>query len=211
MNSPSSDQTPDPKRAEPRQKRSEKRVKIILDAAATIIDTGGVDAATTTTIAALAGSSVGIIYRYFPNLRSVKEALAARSARRYLSHLESALPEAADNWRASIDIAIDVYVEMMRTEPGFRQVRFGDLTAEQASNPNLVPGTVLASLFGAMLHRKYGFKVTDDLRFALEVSVDVAEALITGAFRSSREGDERFISRTKQLVHQEMDRVPLEG
>ena len=67
---------PQPMRRQPLQGRSQKRVKIILDAAASHFAEVGYDAATTNAIAERANTSIGSLYRFFPDKASICQALA---------------------------------------------------------------------------------------------------------------------------------------
>ncbi|AHG93308.1 regulatory protein TetR (plasmid) [Gemmatirosa kalamazoonensis] len=62
----------------PQQDRGQRRVDIILDAAAEVIAEVGVDGATTNAIAARAHTSVGSLYQFFPNKDAIVQALAVR-------------------------------------------------------------------------------------------------------------------------------------
>jgi AcrR family transcriptional regulator len=63
----------------PRQHRSAATVEAILEAAARILERGGLDALNTNSVAAMAGVSVGSLYQYFPG----KEALLAELVRKW--------------------------------------------------------------------------------------------------------------------------------
>ncbi|MEE2757278.1 MAG: TetR/AcrR family transcriptional regulator [Myxococcota bacterium] len=58
-----------------REKRRNERQAAVLNAAAQLINTSGFDAVTMQSIAAAIGSSVGGLYRYFPNKESIFSAL----------------------------------------------------------------------------------------------------------------------------------------
>jgi AcrR family transcriptional regulator len=62
----------------PQQDRGQRRVDLILDAAAEVIAEVGVDGATTNAIAARAHTSVGSLYQFFPNKDAIVQALAVR-------------------------------------------------------------------------------------------------------------------------------------
>lgn len=62
----------------PQQDRGQRRVDLLLDAAAEVIGEVGVDAASTNAIAARARTSVGSLYQFFPNREAIVHALAAR-------------------------------------------------------------------------------------------------------------------------------------
>ena len=63
-------------RKEPRQARSQVTVTAILEATIRILEREGMDAATTTRIAEVAGVSVGTLYQYFAH----RDAIPGRSS-----------------------------------------------------------------------------------------------------------------------------------
>ena len=67
-----------PLRRQPQQKRSQKRVDKILDAAAVVFDEVGFEAATTHAIAAKADTAVGSLYQFFPDKLAIFHALELR-------------------------------------------------------------------------------------------------------------------------------------
>ena len=62
----------------PRQQRAAATVSAILEAAACILESGGLDAYTTNAIAERAGASIGSLYQYFPNNDALTRSLMAR-------------------------------------------------------------------------------------------------------------------------------------
>lgn len=71
-----------PLRRQPQQKRSQERVKRILDAAAIVFDEVGFEAATTHAIAARANTAVGSLYQFFPDKLAIFNALELRHVER---------------------------------------------------------------------------------------------------------------------------------
>jgi AcrR family transcriptional regulator len=69
-------------RRQPRQQRGKERVEKILDAAATVFDEIGYDAATTHQIAAKAGTAIGSLYQFFPNKAAIFNAMELRHVER---------------------------------------------------------------------------------------------------------------------------------
>ncbi len=80
-------------RREPRQMRGEARVQRILDAAATLFDEVGYEAATSNSIAQRAGTSIGSFYHFFPDKGAVFQALANR----YLNEIHGLFDEIAES------------------------------------------------------------------------------------------------------------------
>ncbi|WP_390622456.1 TetR/AcrR family transcriptional regulator [Vasconcelosia minhoensis] len=69
-------------RRQPKQQRGKKRVEKILDAAATVFDQVGYEAATTHQIAAQAGTAVGSLYQYFLDKAAIFKAMELRHTER---------------------------------------------------------------------------------------------------------------------------------
>ncbi|BAY85557.1 TetR family transcriptional regulator protein [Calothrix parasitica NIES-267] len=69
-------------RRQPQQKRSQKRVEKILDAAAIVFDEVGFEAATTHNIAERADTAVGSLYQFFPDKLAIFNALELRHIER---------------------------------------------------------------------------------------------------------------------------------
>jgi AcrR family transcriptional regulator len=198
-------------RTEPIQQRSAQRIELLLDAAAELIDSNGIDTLTTSDVATRSGSSVGVVYRYFPNIQSLLRALAARNMQRYTDHLFTALASDLQEWRNALDAAIDTIVHMYRTQTGFRALRFGDVITDRFLDPALSNNEVLARAVSGILGEKYDFVPEDDLVFQLEVIIEIEDALIRRAFLFEREGDERFITKAREIARtylQEQTHLP---
>lgn len=198
-------------RTEPIQQRSAQRIELLLDAAAELIDSNGIDTLTTSDVATRSGSSVGVVYRYFPNIQSLLRSLAARNMQRYTDQLFSALASDSQEWRNALDAAIDTIVSMYRTQTGFRALRFGDVITDRFLDPALSNNEVLARAIAGILGEKYDFVPGDDLVFQLEVIIEIEDALLRRAFLFEREGDERFIAQAREIARsylQEQTHLP---
>jgi AcrR family transcriptional regulator len=187
-------------RTEPVQQRSAQRIELLLDAAAELIDTNGIDTLTTSDVAVRSGSSVGVVYRYFPNIQSLLRALAARNMQRYTDRVFVALASEVHEWRNALDAAIDTIVDMYRTQPGFRALRFGDVITDRFLDPALSNNEVLARAIAGILSEKYGFEPAPSLVFELEVIIEIEDALIRRAFLFERQGDDRFIEKAREIA-----------
>ncbi len=105
-------------RKHPRQARSRALVEAILDATERVLAREGLELATTTRVAEVAGVSVGSLYQYFPSrdalLAAVIERRVERDEQRLLAHMAE-LGEAslATVLRSSARFLVDVY----RREP----------------------------------------------------------------------------------------------
>jgi AcrR family transcriptional regulator len=189
-------------RTEPVQQRSAQRVAHLLDTAAAFIDEQGIDALTTSDVATRSESSVGVVYRYFPNIQSLLRALAARNLARFTESIYDALGSDGVEWRETVDIAIDTFIEFNRSEPGFRALRFGDIIDDRFLEPEFSNNGVLARALVGLLSEKYGFPPNDRVLFDIEVAIEVGDALMQRAFLLDKQGDQRFIDAARTLANE---------
>jgi AcrR family transcriptional regulator len=77
----------------PRQPRAQQTVRAILEATVQILDREGLDAATTTRIAEVAGVSIGSLYQYFSHRDAILNALQDREFERTLTLVERVLAD----------------------------------------------------------------------------------------------------------------------
>lgn len=187
-------------RAEPVQQRSAERITNLLDAAAELIDQNGIDGLTTSDVATRSGSSVGVVYRYFPNIQSLLKALAARNLDKFTTRLHELLPQDSSQGLDAMYGVIDAYTELARTEPGFRAIRFGDVIDDRFIRENTGASSALTALFTDLLVSRYTFERTDEFVFDLEVLIEIGDGLLHRAFRYEAQGDERFIARLREIA-----------
>jgi AcrR family transcriptional regulator len=193
-------------RAEPVQQRSADRITNLLDAAADLIDEHGIDGLTTSDVASRSGSSVGVVYRYFPNIQSLLRALAARNMQKFTNRIFGPTTEHPDDWMTAMNAAIDAYVDLLRTEPGFRALGFGDVIDKRFVQPELSNNSVLARQFTELFTTRYGLTPSEDLSIDLEVIIEISDALLHRAFLYERQGDERYIAKLRGIVYDYMGR-----
>lgn len=197
---PARNEPTDALRNTPIQQRSATRVTRLLDAAATLIDENGIDGLTTSDVAARSQSSVGVVYRYYPNIQSLLLALAARNLERFMARTSEILAQPSESWLEGLDPVVDLAVEMARTEPGFRQLRFGTIIDQRFIEGRNATNSQLAKNFTEFISRRYGVAVTPELELDLEIVVEVSEALLQRAFQFDKNGDERFIQKTRAIL-----------
>jgi len=192
-------------RTEPVQQRSNERITLLLDTAATLIDEKGIDGLTTSDVAARSRSSVGVVYRYFPNIQSLLRALAARNMQRFLDASFSRLEDTPSEWMGELDLILDVYADLSRTEPGFRALHFGGVIDERFIAGQVDANRELADRFVEFVSKRYELPVTEDFAVDLDVAIEVASALLQRAFRNDREGDPRYIDKARVVVRSILD------
>ena len=77
----------------PQQSRAEQTVATILEAAARVLETKGMDGMNTNLVAQRAGVGVGSLYQYFPNKDAIIVALSKREGAVFFAEAEGALSE----------------------------------------------------------------------------------------------------------------------
>jgi AcrR family transcriptional regulator len=190
-----------PLRRVPVQGRSVARVQRMLDACAAIVDEEGYEGMSTTLLAERAGVAIGSVYQFFPDKRAVVQALTQRNLEAYLRRLADRFAATElSGWWEGVDSAIDEYIHMHRTVPGFRTLHFGDVVDVHLLDSELDNNAVIAAQLAGVLVAQFRMPDTDRLRFALAIAVEAADALIRLAFRRDPEGDDTVLAEAKTLI-----------
>ena len=184
-------------RLEPVQQRSTRRLEDLLNAAATYIHDNGFETLTTAHVADLAGSSIGTVYRYFPDRIALLDALAQRNAER--AEEKVALMVSASQSTTLQDlvgVAVEALTEMFRNEVGFRAIRLGDPldirpAREQRWGVRAYTKTAL---------RHWGGSTQSGDAKAFELAMDVAETALAKAFLQNPKGERTTISYAGELA-----------
>jgi AcrR family transcriptional regulator len=179
----------------------------MLDACAEIIDEVGYDRFTTSLLAERAEVAIGSVYQFFPDKRAVVGALTRRNVEAYVARLSERITNAGmSRWVDAVDAALDEYIDMHRHVPGFRTLHFGDVVDLNLLDPDRDNNSVIVERLGALLVQHFGMVGDERLSFALAMAVEMADALVTAAFRYQVDGDERILSEAKQIVRDYLDR-----
>ena len=193
-------------RRTPVQRRSAERLARILDACAELLDETGYEALSTRAVAARAGVPIGSVYRFFGNKRALAGALAQRNLDTYAERIGGRLGRlSAGDWRGVLDAVLDEYLAMKRTVPGFALIDFGHRipVGAPATGANHLVADRLAGLLAAHLDRP----ADAELRRAILISVEAADALLQLAFRVEPTGDEEIVGEARELLRAYLARV----
>jgi AcrR family transcriptional regulator len=186
-------------RRHPVQGRSSQRIDLILDTAAALIDESGYGALTPTLIARRAGMSGPAIYRYFSDTDAVVRALAMRNLERFLTAAATEVAQQED-WQDALGGFVDVYVGLMRNEPGFRWLGLGD-----GVDRHLLSGTerntrVVGRAAGEFMTARYDTWDRPDFAKHVDVIVELIVALVDRAFDENDAGDAFYIDEARRLA-----------
>jgi AcrR family transcriptional regulator len=189
-----------PLRKQPVQQRSAKRVELMLEACAALIDELGYDGVTTTLIAERAGVAVGSLYQFFPDKRAVVQALTKRNLDHFTAEIDRRLDWAnLEHWWDGVDTVIDIYVEMYRTIPGFSRVRFGDVIDMRFIEDERDNNTVIAEKLAGLISAKANLPVESLFR-QITIANDIGDTILALAFRRKLFGEQDMIDEAKRVV-----------
>ena len=144
--------TDDTLRRQPRQSRGQRRVDLLLDAAATVIVRLGVQGATAEAIAFEAHTAKGSFYQFFPNRDAVLAALALRYSDELRRIHEQAFPANATGLTLArlIDHIVRPLAAFHDDNPAFSRVF---TIAEAAEGGRSAPGRIRSQLFLSVVER----------------------------------------------------------
>ena len=175
----------------------------MLDSAEELLAIEGVEALTTTRIAAEANVAVGSLYQYFPDKRAIVDALAAR----YLEEFEGLMDEmaeraAGERWQADdlVDRLIDAYADQYRREPGYRALWFGRHLSEELRQADRQNKAALADGVRRILTGTRAVRDSKGLRTACFAAVLTADALLVEAFQQDPKGEPALLGEAKRIL-----------
>ncbi|TQJ57100.1 TetR family transcriptional regulator [Streptomyces sp. NBC_00080] len=190
-----------PLRRTPRQARSKARLALMLEAAERILVGDGVEALTTTRVAAEAKVSVGSLYQYLPDRDAIIDALATG----YFARLEDVMDElvrtaARERWDDPVGVLLDTFARVYRTEHGFRALWFGSGLTERTRAADREHKRRMADGVRRVL-LALGVAPDDEaLGRACHAAILAADALAQEAFRRAPEGDTDLLDEAKAML-----------
>ena len=197
-------------RRRPVQRRSAERYERILNVCAELLDEVGFAGLTTTAVAKRADVPIGTVYQFFADKSALVHALAARNLENYLERLQRRYGESVPrSVEEVVEVAIDEFVDMRRTLPGFGVLDFGAGSEWSESDPrdlyvldeNVENNTAVARRL-RMLTPFLDSSQTGsaEIELALRVTMEAADAVLQLAFRSDPDGDAALIAECKKLL-----------
>lgn len=190
-----------PLRRTPRQARSKARLALMLEAAERILVGDGVEALTTTRVAAEAKVSVGSLYQYLPDRDAIIDALATG----YFARLEDVMDGSVrtaerERWDDPVGVLIDTFARVYRTEHGFRALWFGSGLTERTRAADREHKRRMADGVRRVL-LALGVAPDDEaLARACHAAILAADALAQEAFRRAPEGDTDLLDEAKAML-----------
>ena len=194
-------------RRRPRQSRGQKRVELLLDAAAAVIAESGLEAATAEAIAQRARTAKGSLYQFFPNRDAVLAALALRYADEMRTIHERAFP--VDPRSLSLDRMIDRIVkplaEFHDRNPAFRRV-FAS-SEGPGDDTRSAPARLRAQLFESFVDRldvqfagQNPKLATRDRRRAALVAASIGQVVLARRARAAAADKKALLDDLKRIL-----------
>lgn len=186
---------------EPQQQRSREKFARIVQATATLLETTPYEELGTKRIAAEAGVSVGVLYRYFTD----KEAVVASLVRDWLRRDEEIVERIAaepppEGSRALIDKLLAAYADRFRFEPGYRRVWFqGPTIAALAPDGDATDARIAARVHRALVDH-YALPDTPESSRRTRLAVSVGAHLLGQAFRDDPQGDPAVLADAALMI-----------
>lgn len=188
-------------RRKPVQQRSAERVARMLDACAQLLDEVGYTKLTTTLIAQRAEVAIGSVYQFFGDKRAVVRALGMRNLDLFFGRIEERTADTpTDRWWELVDIVIDEYICMHRSQPGFCTLHFGDIVDIHLLDDSRSNNDVLTDRLITLMDQRFHLPVTERTRLSITVAVETGDVLVKLAFRHDPQGDDRILTEAKTLI-----------
>lgn len=193
---------PDPLRRLPQQARSRQRFNQILDAAAQVFEEVGYEAATTEAIATRANTSIGSLYRFFPDKSAIRYALAERYAEQLrVLFAEIFNPEATERALATVlSDAVDAYDRFYTTQPGYRVVFLHSQASPELQAVNKRLDREIVVQLDTFLARRQLDMAPERRKMVAMVSVEVASALLLLSWTQDKALREQLLDETKYIL-----------
>jgi AcrR family transcriptional regulator len=207
-------------RRRPAQRRSVERVERMLDECALLLDEVGYEALTTKEVARRAEVPIGTFYQFFHDKQGLVRALALRNLEAFLDQVTERIAVTdLGHWTDLVDLAIDEFVAMKRSRPGFAVVDFGEVLAapggpalegtDRTLDGRLHNNVIVADRLRALTLDLLNAPAGPGLDRALLVAVEATDAVLKLAFRADPGGDPDLIAECKLLVRRYLaDHLP---
>ncbi|MFI5116855.1 MAG: TetR/AcrR family transcriptional regulator [Terriglobales bacterium] len=197
-------------RRQPAQDRSLRTVARILDAASLLLTQMPLKDVTTRRIASEPGVSVGAVYRFFPDMQSIIDALAVHHVLLFRALVDKDVMrplleqrQDLENFdpRVVLDRMIDAYVRYLDAHPDFRTISFGRHISAATKARQASPRTGLPAMLITFMVERLGFHFTPELELMLSVASEAGERLIAYAYEQpTREERDVVIAETKKML-----------
>jgi AcrR family transcriptional regulator len=172
-------------RKQPLQERSRETVAVILEAAARILETRGLEGYNTNAVAERAGVSIGSLYQYFPNKDALTLALIGNFERELLETVRKAI-SAADgrDLRRSLKSIIRALLEVHGVRASLNRILEMEEERLRQSMPDHSAAAELKTLIATLLTKHRTELGTPVDAAVVDDMLVIVRAMVDSAFRS---------------------------
>lgn len=194
-------------RRQPRQARSRETVERVLAAARELILEGGVDAATTTAIAARAGVGPSSLYRFFAD----RDELFSRLLEAEIEEIERSAEAAEAEWelvsvRDYVERMLEMFLNYHERNPLFVRLWFGGRVSPAVTARAQAGNLALAQRAHERLVAA-GLSRADIPEEVALITVEVGDRILDLAFRGRRRADRRIITEGAEMLIGYLERI----
>ncbi|MBD0333974.1 MAG: TetR family transcriptional regulator [Cyanobacteria bacterium Co-bin13] len=195
-------QPTEPLRRVPQQARSRQRFNQILEAAAQVFEEVGYEAASTELIAARAQTSIGSLYRFFPDKFSILLALAEHFAEqmRELFAANCNASAAHEPLAQVLSRTVDAFDTLYTTQPGCRTVMLQSRVTPELQAVNTRVDREIVVQLEVFLALRQPQMAAERRQVAAFVSVEVAGALQLLSLAQDEQLHQQIVAETKQVL-----------
>jgi AcrR family transcriptional regulator len=186
----------------PQQARSRQRFSQILDAAAQVFEEVGYEAASTELIAARAQTSIGSLYRFFPDKFSILLALAEQFAEEMRSLFAANFATSASQQPLAqvIGKTVDAFDQLYTTQPGCRTVMLQSRVSPELQTINSRVDREIVAQLEAFLALRQPQMEPERLRAIAFVSNEMAGALLLLSLAQDESLHRQIVAEIKQVL-----------
>ncbi|RWB69313.1 MAG: TetR/AcrR family transcriptional regulator [Mesorhizobium sp.] len=193
-------------RRSPSQQRSRERVERMLAAASALIAEQGSDAMRMGEVAERAGVSIGSLYQFFPDKRSIVWALAERYTAESQACISGALKDVrdAEGLKQAFSELVDIYYQLFLAEPVIRDVWSGTQADKALRSLELADSRANAEFLVAVLKRLRPDVDPVELETTAFLVWQMGEAAVRLATSVDREEGDRLVEAYKRMALREL-------
>ena len=187
-------------RRAPQQARGQRRVAIILEAAAQVFAEVGYEAATTNAIAIRANTSIGSLYQFFPNKLAILNALANQHQTKLNTFLTQLSKEDGATLQAQISHMIDRVAEYYAANPAFQPMFYMSQSSKELALVANQTGELLMNYISRLLRDLLPTLEREESDLYATVIVYMMRALIPVSELDYEPRRERVIPQLKRMI-----------
>ena len=191
-----------PMRNSPQQTRSHLKYNQILNAAAEVFEKTGYENASTEMIAKRARTSIGSLYRFFPD----KAAIACSLAEKYAEQMEKMFESILESFTIDTSIkqivseTIDSFDSFYNNQPGCRVIMLQSLVSNEIKSVNDKVDDKIAIKLKTFFKLKNPNLELSRCKISALICIEIANTLQFWSLKESHEYKQQIVEETKQVL-----------